>query len=32
LTPRRESLGKNVVLDTAIFMRPETRAIHLGQG
>ena len=32
MIPHRESLAKNVVLDTANFMRPATRAIHLGQG
>ena len=29
---RSGSLVKNVVLDTAIFMRPGARATHLGQG
>jgi hypothetical protein len=32
LIPHRESLAKNVVSDTAVFMRPGTRVIHLGQG
>jgi hypothetical protein len=29
---RSGSLVKNVVLDTAIFMRPGARGTHLGQG
>ena len=31
-TPRRESPGKNVALDTAVLMRTAMRAIHPGQG
>ena len=30
--PASRSLAKNVVFGTALFMRPATRAIHLGQG
>ena len=32
MTLRLDSLGRNVVLDTAVFMRPMTREKHLGQG